>query len=73
MHKSLGRLWSTQNKFFLKVRCIGKKTTLSFQIVFNSQIGHHMDPWWQKQSKDVYGDGGSRGDQNMIELKTLKE
>ena len=32
-----------------------------------------MDPWWQKQSKDVYGDGGSHGDQNMIELKTLKE
>ena len=39
----------------------------------NTQIGHHMDPWWQKCSKDVYGDDGSRGDQNVIELKTLKE
>ena len=32
-----------------------------------------MDPWWQKRSSDVYGDGGTRGDQNMIELKTLKD
>ena len=43
------------------------------RLYLNSQIGHHMDPWWQKRSKDVYGDGGSRGDQNVIELKTLKE
>ena len=32
-----------------------------------------MDPWWQKRNNDVYGDGGSRGDQNVIELKTQKE
>jgi hypothetical protein len=32
-----------------------------------------MNLWWQKRSRDVYGDGGSRGDQNVIELKTLKE
>ena len=44
-----------------------------FRLYLNSQIGHHMDPWWQKRSNDVYGDRGSRGDQNVIELKTLKE
>jgi hypothetical protein len=32
-----------------------------------------MDAWWQKHNNDVYGDGGSLGDQNVIELKTLKE
>ena len=44
-----------------------------FILYLNSQIGHHMDLWWQKRSNDVYGEGGSRGDQNVIELKTLKE
>ena len=44
-----------------------------FRLYLNSQIEHHMDPWWQKYSNDVYGDGGSRGDQNVIEFKTLKE
>jgi hypothetical protein len=32
-----------------------------------------MYPWWQKRAIDVYGDGGSRGDKNVVELKTLKE
>ena len=44
-----------------------------FRLYLNSQIGHHMDLWWQKRSNDVYGEGGSRGDQNVIELKTIKE
>ena len=44
-----------------------------FRLYLNSQIGHHMDPWWQKRSNAVYGEGGSRGDQNVIELKTLKD
>jgi hypothetical protein len=26
-----------------------------------------------KNEPDIYGDSGSRGDQNMVELKTLKE
>jgi hypothetical protein len=26
-----------------------------------------------KNETDVYGDGGSRGDQNVVELKALKE
>jgi hypothetical protein len=32
-----------------------------------------MYQWWQKRTRDVYGDGGSCCDQNVIELKTLKE
>ena len=24
------------------------------RLYLNSQIGHHMDPWWQKRSNDVY-------------------
>ena len=44
-----------------------------FRLYLNTQIRQHMDPWWQKRSNDVYGDGGSHGDQNVIELKTLKE
>jgi hypothetical protein len=43
------------------------------RLYLNSQIGHHMNLWWQKRSRDIYGDGGTRGDQNVIELKTLKE
>ena len=43
------------------------------RLYLNFQIGLQMYPWWKKRTRDVYGDGGSRGDQNVIELKTLKE
>ena len=32
-----------------------------------------MDSWMIKGSGDVYGGGGSCGDKNVAELKTLKD
>ena len=62
-----------RSNFAAKSDPLERRQLQVFRLYLNSQIGHHMDPWWQKRSNDVYGDGGSRGDQNVIELKTLKE